>query len=433
MPHPGACFPGTRSCQLRHTTFRQNWRLIMEATILANVILPFHALRRRRLSVGLCLCLALGSGCSAALKQPPSAQNPGTPGHVRNAATSRPDPILLNPSSDAIAQAQVPFFPGDLAGADEGSSHAPTPQAARPIAPLYDFPVVLNDRVKGMLTHYRRHKAVAIAQGFARARRYVGMMRTVFREAGLPEELVNLAFVESDVNPRATSHVNAAGIWQFMPATARLYGMRTSSSLDERRDPEKSTRAAAGYLKHLYGRFHSWPLALAAYNAGEATVQEAIKRQRTRDFWRLRLPKETRRFVPSFMAMTLIARDPKRYGFSPPPEEPYDTERLHIAEPTEIRLIAEAAGTSVRQLRELNPELVGSATPSDRPTYALRIPRRVQWISHRVHKGETLALIAKRYQVSVQVLREMNGLSNPEALRPGGVILVPTLAPSPPA
>jgi membrane-bound lytic murein transglycosylase D len=298
---------------------------------------------------------------------------------------------------------------------------------------MFDFPVVSNDQVKAMIRYYQRHKSVAITQGFARARRYIGMMRTIFRETGLPQELVNLAFVESDVNPRATSHANAAGIWQFMPATARLYGMRTSSWLDERRDPEKSTRAAAGYLKYLYERFRSWPLALAAYNAGEATVQDAIKRQRTRDFWRLRLPKETRRFVPSFMAMTLIARDPQRYGFAPPPEEPYDTERLHIAEPTEIRRIAAAAGTSVKHLRELNPELVGSATPPDQSTYALRIPRRVRWISHTVRKGETLALIAKRYQVNAQVLREMNNLSDPEALRPGGVILVPTVASSPPA
>jgi membrane-bound lytic murein transglycosylase D len=306
-------------------------------------------------------------------------------------------------------------------------------QDSTPTAPPHDFPVVVNDQVKTMIRYYQKHKRVAVAQAFVRARRYIGMMRAVFREAGLPEELVNLAFVESDVNPRATSHANAAGIWQFIPATAERYGMRTNAWLDERRDPEKSTRAAAGYLKYLYARFRSWPLALAAYNAGEATVQDAIKRQRTRDFWRLRLPAETRRFVPAFMAMTVIARDPKRYGFSPPPEEPFDTDRLHIAEPTEIRLIAEAAGTSARHLRELNPELVGSATPPDRPAYALRIPRRVQWISHKVRGGETLAAIAKRYQVGVQVLREMNGLSGRAEPRPGVVILVPTLASSPPA
>ncbi len=360
-------------------------------------------------------------------------QNPVALGHVSGPAAVHPEPALAPSSPETVAEAPVTFSPGDLAGAEEGSGRPPAPRATAPTAPVHDFPVVVNNQVKAMVRYYQKHKRVAVAQAFVRARRYLGMMRAVFREAGLPEELVNLAFVESDVNPRATSHANAAGIWQFIPATAERYGMRTNAWLDERRDPEKSTRAAAGYLKYLYGRFRSWPLALAAYNAGEATVQDAIKRQRTRDYWRLRLPKETRRFVPSFMAMTLIARDPKRYEFSPPPEEPYDTERLNIAEPTEIRLIAEAAGTSVRHLRELNPELVGSATPPDRPAYALRIPRRVQWISHKVQSGETLAVIAKRYQVGVQVLREMNGLSGRAEPRPGAVILVPTVVPSPPA
>ena len=167
-------------------------------------------------------------------------------------------------------------------------------------------------------------------------------MRAIFREYGLPEELVNLAFVESDVNPRATSGANAAGIWQFVPSTARSYGMRTTASLDERRDPEKSTRAAAEHLRSLYVRFRAWPLALAAYNAGGTAVQRAIDRQKTRDFWKLRLPSETRRFVPKFMAMTIISRDPGRYGFSPPPEEPHDTELLHVTQPTEIRHIADA-------------------------------------------------------------------------------------------
>ena len=395
--------------------------------------MPLPTLLHRPFAVGLSLCIALVTGCSLTAKQQLAPQGHGGFGDNHTPAAIRPDSVPPASPSPIASPVTIRFAPGDLAGADEGSSQPHVPSTATSTAPMFDFPVVSNDQVKAMIKYYRRHKTVAIAQGFARARRYIGMMRAIFRETGLPQELVNLAFVESDVNPRATSHANAAGIWQFMPSTARLYGMRTSSGLDERRDPEKSTRAAAGYLKYLYERFRSWPLALAAYNAGEATVQDAIKRQRTRDFWRLRLPKETRRFVPSFMAMTLIARDPKRYGFSPPPEEPYDTERLHIAEPTEIRLIAEAAGTSVRHLRELNPELMGSATPPDRATYALRIPRRVQWISHKVRKGETLAIIAKRYQVGVQVLREMNGLSDPEALRPGGVILVPTLASSPPA
>jgi membrane-bound lytic murein transglycosylase D len=298
---------------------------------------------------------------------------------------------------------------------------------------MSEFPIVLNQRVKLALKYLQTHRAAVIAQAFWRARRYAGMMRAIFREYGLPEELVNLAFVESDVNPRATSGANAAGIWQFVPSTARSYGMRTTATLDERRDPEKSTRAAAEHLKSLYGRFRAWPLALAAYNAGGPAVQRAIDRQQTRDFWKLRLPSETRRFVPKFMAMTIISRDPGRYGFSPPPEDPHDTELLHVTQPTEIRHIADATGTTVTHLRDLNPELVGTVTPSDQPRYAVRIPRRFTWISHKVQTGETLAMIARRYKVSLQMLREANRLNPSVDLAVGRVLLVPTEAAPPPA
>lgn len=297
---------------------------------------------------------------------------------------------------------------------------------------MSEFPIVLNSRVKAALKHLQTHRSDDITQAFCRARRYAGMMRSIFREYDLPAELVNLAFIESDVNPRATSHAQAAGIWQFVPSTAQSYGMRTSISLDERRDPEKSTRAAAEHLKSLYNRFRTWPLTLAAYNAGANAVQRAITRQRTRDFWQLRLPKETRWFVPKFMAMTIIARDPRRYGFSPPPEAPHDTEILHVTQPTEIRQIAEAAGTTVKHLRELNPELVGLTTPPEQSRYALRIPRRFTWISHTVQKGETLSAIARRYKVSVQMLREANRLGQVSEPTAGGIILIPA-KPSPPA
>ena len=298
---------------------------------------------------------------------------------------------------------------------------------------MSDFPIVLNDRVKAALKYLRAHRSDDITQAFWRARRYAGMMRAIFREHDLPEELVNLAFVESDVNPRATSHAQAAGIWQFVPSTARTYGMRTTASLDERRDPDKSTRAAAEHLKSLYNRFGAWPLALAAYNAGENAIQQAIRRQHTRNFWHLRLPKETRQFVPKFMAMTIIARDPRRYGFSLPPEAPHETEILHVSQPTEIRQIAEAAGTTVKYLRELNPELVGPATPPDQRGYALRIPRRVTWVSHKVQEGETLTAIARRYKVSLQMLREANRLNQRAEPAVGRIILVPAKPFPPPA
>jgi membrane-bound lytic murein transglycosylase D len=377
------------------------------------------------------LVVGLAMGCALTSVPQSALQDQGDVGRTLTPGTSPSEsaPVAAPPSavSPTPPGAASPFHTG------EATHNDAAPRAGPPAAGMSDFPIILNAQVQSALRHLQTHKSAAITKAFVRARRYSGMMRTVFRDAGLPEDLVSLAFVESGVNPRATSHANAAGIWQFVPSTARFYGMRTTPSLDERRDPEKSTRAAATYLKYLYERFKSWPLALAAYNVGDTAVQRAIQRQHTRDFWCLRLPKETRRFVPSFMAMTIISREPARYGFSPPPDQPYDTEPLHIAEPTEIRRIAEAAGTSVTQLRELNPELIGPGTPPDPSGYALRIPRRVHWVSHTVRPGETLAAIAKRYGVSEHVLRDMNHLAAPAALKPGKVLLVPTVASRHPA
>jgi membrane-bound lytic murein transglycosylase D len=382
------------------------------------------------------LVIAIGAGCShiPALKLVAQDRSEASAGITAQpsdqAAISLPEPTSAFPTASLEVLSAV--NPATIHPIDETLDQAKATPLAPIASPMSEFPIVLNPRVKLALKYLQTHRSSVIAQAFWRARRYAGMMRTIFREHGLPEELVNLAFVESDVNPRATSPAMAAGIWQFVPSTAQSYGMRTTAVLDERRDPEKSTRAAAEHLKSLYVRFRAWPLALAAYNAGGATVQRAIDRQQTRDFWKLRLPSETRRFVPKFMAMTLIARDPNRYGFSPPPEEPHDTEFLLVNQPTAIGDIAAAAGTTVKHLRELNPELVGSTTPSDRPRYALRIPRRFTWVSHRVQDGETLATIARRYKVSPQMLREANKLGQSGDPHVGRVILVPA-KPTPPA
>jgi membrane-bound lytic murein transglycosylase D len=305
-----------------------------------------------------------------------------------------------------------------------------------------EFPIVYNDQVKTFVGHFQTRKWGVVARAFERASRYLPMMRKVFQEKALPEELINLAFIESAVNPWATSKAKAAGIWQFMASTGRLYGMQVSWWVDERRDPEKATRGAAEYLKNLYRMFGSWELALAAYNAGEGAVQRAIDRQRTRNFWALRLPKETQLFVPAFMAMTIISKDPERYGFSPPPDEPFETDLVTLDHPADFRSLAQAARTSVERLRELNPELIRWSTPPGVARYTLRIPagvkadfveelagipaaQRVGWITHRVRKGETAPVIAKRYGASLQAVLDMNGLGKRPSLKPGSSLLVP--------
>jgi membrane-bound lytic murein transglycosylase D len=364
---------------------------------------------------------------------------------VNPTRTLTPEPVASGNVEEPPLEAPALLTPEDVQAVT-----GPQPEEVRPLPEpdtgKHDISVVFNDQVKTFVQYFQSRKWGVITRAFERASRYLPMMRKIFREKGLPEDLLNLAFIESAVNPRATSRAKAAGIWQFVPSTGRLYGMRSSWWLDERRDPEKSTRGAAEYLKNLYNMFESWPLALAAYNAGEGKIQAAIQRQRTRDFWSLRLPKETRLFVPAFMAMTIISREPERYGFSPPPEEPLEAETVSLRHPTDLTLIARAAGTTLEEIRDLNPEMIRWATPPNLSSYTIRIPagrrdafltaleqippsQRITWIRHRVRKGETPAGIARRYGMDVQVVLEASGLRKRRAfLKQGATILLPASA-----
>ncbi len=355
--------------------------------------------------------------------------------------------------SDSTAAEEPPLDAPALLGPDDiqAVTEAPAKEKEAPDVGTEvegsQFPIILNDEVESFLEYFQTRKWGVITQAFERASRYLPMMRRIFQEKALPEELTNLAFIESAVNPHATSRAKAAGIWQFIPSTARLFGMHTSWWLDERRDPEKSTRAAAEYLKTLHEMFDSWPLALAAYNLGEGALQRAIQRQRTRDFWSLKLPRETKLFVPAIMAMTLISHYPERYGFSVPPEKGLESETVRLLHPTDLKIAAQAAGTSVERIRELNPELTRGTTPPDVSRYSLRIPagrtetfleaisrippaERVRWATHRVRKGETLRRVARQYRVDPEALAEMNGLGKRQALKVGMLLRIPSSAES---
>jgi membrane-bound lytic murein transglycosylase D len=355
--------------------------------------------------------------------------------NVASVPLRSPDPD--EPTQDAPAL----LGPEDLKAFGQSSGVAPVPE---PDIRKYAFPIVFNAQVKAFIEYFETRKWGVISRAFERASRYVPLMRPAFQGQGLPEELLNLAFIESAVNPWATSRAKAAGIWQFMASTARLHGLKVSWWVDERRDPEKSARAAAAYLKSLYRMFDSWPLALAAYNAGEGAVQRAIDRQHTRDFWKLRLPRETQLFVPAFMAMTIISKEPERYGFAPLDEQPLPVDTVTLDQPTSFQTLSRAARISPERLRELNPELIRWSTPPATTPYALRIPagvkadfldemaqipptERVGWTAHRVKKGETAGLVAKRYGVSLQTLLDMNSLTKRQGVAPGSTIWVPAL------
>lgn len=308
----------------------------------------------------------------------------------------------------------------------------------------YDVPIEINPKVQAYIEHFTTKRRDQIAQALERSGPYLPMMREIFAEKGLPQDLVNLAYIESAFKVTAYSRARAVGIWQFIRGTGRKYGLNRNWWVDERRDPVKATVAAADYLSDLYELFESWPLAIAAYNAGEGKVLKAIRRQKTTNVWKLRLPRETKFYVPAFMAMTIIAKDPEAYGFTRPVEQPWELDQVTVGEPTDLRLLAKAADVSTDELRRLNPELRRLVTPPQKH-YVLNLPagskatfrealaqlprvRRVGWQQRHVRRGETLSVIALRYGTTVATLMEMNRLKSPHRIRAGTRLTVPVPA-----
>jgi membrane-bound lytic murein transglycosylase D len=306
------------------------------------------------------------------------------------------------------------------------------------------YPVVINAQVEALMDYFSARERDRFGMWIARSGRYLTMIRRVFRERGLPEELAYTAMIESGFSPRAVSRVGAKGMWQFMEATGRRYGLKVDRWVDERFDPLKATVAAAQYLGDLYGMFGHWFLAQAAYNAGEARVARAIQRAKTSDFWALtqtrHLPNETKRFVPQILAATVINRAPARYGFDVEMQQPLEYEEVTVKRPLDFETIATLAEVTADDLRDLNPALRGGITPPF-GSYVLRVPvgsgarleaalqnapagKLVSWGLHRVGKQESLIGIARLYRITPQRLSEINGLVNGR-LRGVNELLVP--------
>jgi len=326
---------------------------------------------------------------------------------------------------------------------------------AEPDLSKYDVPIELNEQVKSYIQFFQTRKRELIGKAFERSGRYLPMMRDIFKEQGLPQDLVNLAYIESAYNYRAYSRAKAMGIWQFIKSTGQRYRLKVTHYLDERRDPEKATRAAAAYLKDLYRMFNSWPLALAAYNAGEQKVQRAIDRQGTTDFWSLRLPRETQLFVPAFMAITIMAKDPQQYGFTPPTERPWEVERVSIPGAIELHSIARVVNVPPDEIRELNAALMRGVTPPGSAQAEVLLPlgtkevllanldqlprsrssdfaqgKRHQVVRatgdrYRVRPGDTLGRIASSHRTSVAMLAGLNGMKVGDPLQVGALLRLP--------
>ncbi len=309
--------------------------------------------------------------------------------------------------------------------------------------PTYDLPIVMNDRVKSSIVYFQTVARGAFTRYLSRTTKYGPMMKKIIKEYKMPEDLVYLSLVESGYNPHAYSWARAMGLWQFIASTGRLYDLDRDWWMDERKDPIKSTHAAMQFLRDLYTQFGDWELAMAAYNGGPGRVSRTIKSQNTRDFWKMRLRKQTMDYVPLIMAATIICKNPEKYGFTDIVYEPELTwDEVLVNKPVELRTVADALGVSTEALVELNPELLRKTTPPGQTDYKLKVPKgyseqfyasyeamaastAASMVRHRIKKGETLSSIAAKYGVSRYAIQETNKLKSKSLLIAGRELTIP--------
>ena len=312
---------------------------------------------------------------------------------------------------------------------------------------LSAFPTILNDKVMSFIDLFQNKADSYFSKSLARSQAYEDMMKNILREKKLPEELFYLALIESGYNPHAQSRAKATGIWQFMNRTGKRYGLKVDKWVDERRDPEKSTYAAAEYLKDLYEMFNCWYLAAAGYNAGEGKVLQAMKRAKSQDFWEISkhryLKRETKQYVPMFLAAMIIAQDPGKYGFSNIDyHPPLVYEKVAVPPGTRLDKIARAAETNLEEIRALNPALRRDKTPPQAASFEINLPPGKKEVfernfsrvfkldprtarKHQIRRGDTLGQIAKKYRVDVQEICKGNEITPKTILRPGDTLLLP--------
>jgi len=297
--------------------------------------------------------------------------------------------------------------------------------------------VIDNPKVRYFVRYYSTTGKIRFQEILGRSGKYMPMIAKVFNQEGLPEELGYLALLESEFVVNTTSRNGAVGLWQFIATTARRYGLRIDEWIDERRDPVKSTRAAAAYLKDLHNYYGRWYLATAAYNAGPGNVDKALQQSGAKDFWHIKpkaqLTEETRNFVPKFVAISLIAMNPSQYGLNDVSyAAPLDYEEVELKTPMKLAAVAQSVEADIQDLKSLNPALLRDATPPRDSDFRIKLPvgkasvllakaiekapaekdtEPTRVVTHEVKRGETLFSIARYYGLEVRALMEFNGLT----------------------
>jgi membrane-bound lytic murein transglycosylase D len=313
----------------------------------------------------------------------------------------------------------------------------------------HDIPIPTNDRVLRYVELFQGRLREFLTEGLSRGVQYLPMIQSTFRAEGLPLDLAYIPLIESAFKPSALSRAKARGVWQFMRGTALENGLKADWYLDERADPVKATQAAAKYLKTLYTMFEDWHLAMASYNGGPGRVKRALTRSRKIDFWQLSsstryLPRETRDYVPMILAAIIIAKNPAQYGFEITPVAPTLTDTVLVPEALDLRRVAEWAGVPMDDIQALNPQFRRWTTPIKKGEYSIKVPQGTAdkvreglaaagptqlnaMQMHTVKRGETLATIAKKLQVSRSDLAEANYLKVTSRVTAGKKLIIPRM------
>jgi membrane-bound lytic murein transglycosylase D len=319
------------------------------------------------------------------------------------------------------------------------------------VAAEYDIPVEMQPLVRQYIRFFQGPGRKWFEVWLERAARYIPVMKPILERAGLPGDTVYLAMIESGFMTDASSQANAVGPWQFISATGKSFGLREDYWVDERRDPVKSTEAAAQYLGQLHRELGDWYLAWAAYNTGGGRIRRLTRKMNTKDFWAISesrwLAQETKHYVPKLIACALVAKHPRAFGFDVDAfryQTPLEYDEVQLVDPTDLAVVARAAKTTVKKLKELNPELRRWCTPpaTEEAPYVLRVPpdtgtllaqnlarlsprQRLTYQVYKVRPGDTLGAIARKFHTASRAIMDVNHLASARRLKVHRELVVP--------